>query len=86
MYHIFIIHSLVDAHSLVAQWKRICLQCRSCRRHRFNPWVGKILWRKEWLPTPVFLPGENRGAWRATVHRVAKSQTQLNQLSSSSSK
>ena len=22
------------------------------------PWVGKILWRREWLPTPVFLPGE----------------------------
>ena len=26
---------------------------------RFNPWVGKIPWRKEWLPTPVFLPGES---------------------------
>ena len=25
---------------------------------RFNPWVRKILWRREWLPTPVFLPGE----------------------------
>ena len=22
------------------------------------PWVSKIPWRKEWLPTPVFLPGE----------------------------
>ena len=21
-------------------------------------WVGKILWRREWLPNPVFLPGE----------------------------
>ena len=26
---------------------------------RFNPWVGKIPWIKEWLPTPVFLPGES---------------------------
>ena len=26
---------------------------------RFNPWVRKIPWRKEWLPTPVFLPGES---------------------------
>ena len=25
---------------------RICLQCRSCRRHRFNPWVGKMPWRR----------------------------------------
>ena len=27
-------------------------------RHKFDPWVGKIPWRKEWQPTPVFLPGE----------------------------
>ena len=27
----------------------------------FDPWVGKIPWRKEWLPTPVFLPGEFHG-------------------------
>ena len=28
---------------------------------RFNPWVRKIPWRKKWLPTPVFLPGESHG-------------------------
>ena len=28
-------------------------------RPRFDPWVGKIPWRREWLPTPVFLPGES---------------------------
>ena len=27
----------------------------------FDPWVEKILWRKEWLPTAVFLPGEFHG-------------------------
>ena len=27
-----------------------------CGRHRFDPWVGKIPWRRKWLPTPVFLP------------------------------
>ena len=26
---------------------------------RFDPWVGKIPWRREWQPTPVFLPGES---------------------------
>ena len=26
-----------------------------------NPWVGKIPWRREWLPTPVFLPRESHG-------------------------
>ena len=24
-----------------------------------DPWVRKILWRREWLPTPVFLPAES---------------------------
>ena len=28
---------------------------------RFNHWVGKIPWKREWLPTPVFLPGEFHG-------------------------
>ena len=36
----------------------ICLQCRG---PRFNLWVGKIPWRREWLPTQVFLPGEFHG-------------------------
>ena len=29
------------------------------RRLGFNPWVGKIPWRRAWQPTPVFLPGES---------------------------
>ena len=28
---------------------------------RFNPWVRKILWRREWLPMAVFLPGKSPG-------------------------
>ena len=27
-------------------------------RPRFNPWKGKILWRRKWQSTPVFLPGK----------------------------
>ena len=49
------------------------------RRPRFDPWAGKILWQREWQPTPVFLPGEFHGQrslvgyspWRC------KSQTRL---------
>ena len=54
--------------------KEICLQCR---RLGFNPWVGKIPRRREWQPTPIFLPGESHGqrAWWAMIHGVAKSQT-----------
>ena len=31
------------------------------RRRRFDPWVGKIPWRREWQPTPVFLLGKLHG-------------------------
>ena len=33
----------------------------NARRPRFDPWVRKMLWRREWLPTPVFLPRESHG-------------------------
>ena len=32
-----------------------------CRRHGFDPWVGRIPWRRKWQPIPVFLPGESHG-------------------------
>ena len=34
---------------------------RRCRRLRFDPWVGKIPWRRRRQPTPVFSPGESHG-------------------------
>ena len=36
-------------------------QCRRQKRCKFHPWVGKIPWRREWQPTPVFLPREFHG-------------------------
>ena len=30
-------------------------------RYGFDPWVGKIPWRRAWQPTLVFLPGEAHG-------------------------
>ena len=41
--------------------KESACQCRRHKRHKFNPWVGKIPWRRERQPTPVFLPGESHG-------------------------
>ena len=35
--------------------------CRRRKRCRFNPWVGKIPWRRAWQPALVFLPGESHG-------------------------
>ena len=32
--------------------------CLQCKRLGFNPWMGKIPWRRAWQPTPAFLPGK----------------------------
>ena len=37
-------------------WQSICLPRG---RLEFDPWVGKIPWRRAWQPTPVFLPRES---------------------------
>ena len=36
-------------------------QCRRPKRHRFDPWVRKLPWRRAWQLTPVFSPGESHG-------------------------
>ena len=38
--------------------------CPQCERPEFDPWVGKIPWRRKWQPTAVFLPGESHGQRR----------------------
>ena len=38
--------------------RKVCLQFRT---PGFDPWVGKIPWRREWQPSPVSLPGEPHG-------------------------
>ena len=62
--------------TLVAQMVKNLLQCR---RPRFNPWVRKILWKREWLPTPIFFPGQSHGQRSLVGYSpwVAKSQTRL---------
>ena len=56
------------------------------KRRVFDPWIGKILWRRKRQPTLVFLPGESHeqrvseDSWRVTVHRVSKSRPQLKRL------
>ena len=52
---------------------KICLQCG---RPGFDPWVAKISWRKEWLPTLAFWPGEFHRLYCVT-HEDAKSWTWL---------
>ena len=80
----WIIPSFILGNMVLCRWlsdKESAFQCRRRRRHGFDPWIRKIPWRRKWQPTPVLLPGKSwkmdREAWRATIHRVAKSQTQL---------
>ena len=47
------------ASQVVPRGKEPACQRRRHKRHGFNPWVGKIPWRRAWQPTPVFLPGES---------------------------
>ena len=47
--------------------ERICLQCRMLG---FDSWVRKIPCRREWQPTPVFLPGEFCGQRSLVLQRV----------------
>ena len=44
-----------------ASGKELTCQWRRTNRCWFDPWVGKIPWRRKWQPTPVFLPGKFHG-------------------------
>ena len=58
-------------------WQKPLQYCKiisllQCRRPEFDPWVGKIPWRREQLCTPVFWPGE---LMDCIVHGVTESDT-----------
>ena len=48
----------VDGPSWWLSGKESACQCKSCE---FDPWAGKMPWRREWQPTLVFLAGESHG-------------------------
>ena len=62
--------------SLVSQMEKNLL---AMQEMGFDPWVGKIPWRREWQLTPVFLPGESHGETRLVGFspRGRKSQIRL---------
>ena len=62
--------------------KESTYQCRTCRRHSFSLWVGKIPGRGHGylLLYSCLKNYTDRGAWWVTVHRIAKNQTHLKQL------
>ena len=44
-----------------ASGKEPSFLCMRHKRCRYDPWVRKILWRRAWQHSPVFLPGESHG-------------------------
>ena len=76
-------HYLNNWASPVAQGLTIRLQCRSCRRLRFDPWVRKIPGGGHGNPVQYSCLENcmDRRAWRAIVHRVTKNGTPLKRLS-----
>ena len=55
---------LTKVYSGLPRWcsgKEPACQYRRCKRCRFDPWVGKIPWRRAGQPAPVILPGEYHG-------------------------
>ena len=56
------------------------------RRHGFDPWLGKIPWRRKWKSIPVFLPGKSHGqrslagcspwGWERVRHDLVTKQQQ----------
>jgi len=48
-------------------WLRIRLQCR---KPQFNSWVGKIHWRRDRLPSPVFLDSPGGSDSKESTHNA----------------
>ena len=44
-----------------ASGKESACQCKRGKRCGFDPWVGKIPWRRKLQPIPVYLPGKFHG-------------------------
>ena len=58
------VNYLGQAEKGLSRWcsgKESACQCRRLKRHRFDPWIGKIPWRRKWQPASVVLPGKSHG-------------------------
>ena len=56
--------SLVSNALRIPRWlsgKEPTCRCKRYRRCGFDPWIGKISWRRKWQPNAIFLPGKSHG-------------------------
>ena len=67
---------LIQAGAVIKKKKTHLPKQEMCRRHRFDPWVGRSHWGNgNPLQYSCLENSVDRGAWEATGHGVAKSQT-----------
>ena len=82
-------HMVIDFYPRFMLTWSLVAQRLQCGRPGFDPWVGKIPWRRKWQPTPVFLPGKSHGLrllvgyspwgrrvghdWETSLHFLARS-------------
>ena len=58
---IYSLDVLIFRNSRLSWWLSRKESACQCRRHVFDPWIGKTPWRRAWQPAPLFLPGESHG-------------------------
>ena len=58
--------------------KESTCQCRRHKRHRFDPWIIKIPWRRKWQHAPVFLPGKFHGEEPGRLQSMGSQRVGLN--------
>ena len=73
--------SLLNLVGMLQRWLSGKESTCQCKRLRFDPRVRKNPRRRDWLPTPAFLPGKSHGQRRleGCSPWVAKSWTQLSE-------
>ena len=73
----FFLGTLQDSSSIVlGQEAQVLKNLPAMQETRFDPWVGKMPWRREWQRTPGFLPGEFHGQ-RSLIGYIVHGITKL---------
>ena len=81
-------HILINGNTWFCPYQGLCLFlgfpdgsdsiCLQCGRPEFDPWVRNIPWRREWQPSPVFLPGEFHGQRNGGLRSIGSQRVRYN--------
>ena len=52
---------ILNCSSVGTRGEESAYQCRRHKTIKFDPWVGKIPWKRKWQSTLIFLPGKSHG-------------------------